>query len=303
MLQVIAGGFTLDDTVLLDDRVVRKAPGGNVLYAGVGTLLAGAKPALLALVGKDYPQENLDALAAAGFVLDGCLRVDTPSLHVWALHEGANQRQLVNWLNSGTNEQMDPRPKHIPPHYFEAEALHIASIPVSSQQALVEEFASRVTTISVDAPHVPLNRAGRERLERVLASVTAFLPSREEVKAIWDLEPSLETCRRLGGFGPEVVAIKMGDDGSWVWSREGGTGWRVPIYQTESVDMTGTGDAYCGAFCGNYARTRDPKNAAVSGTVAASFVVENLGGLHALGTPETAVDARAEEVRECIVDL
>lgn len=69
------------------------------------------------------------------------------------------------------------------------------------------------------------------------------------------------------------------------------------------VDMTGAGDAHCGAFCGNYARTRDPKNAAVSGTVAASFVIENLGGLHALGTPEAAVDARTEEVREHIVNL
>ena len=118
MLQVVAGGFTLDDTVLLDGRVIRRASGGNVLYASVGTKLAGVQPALLSLVGHDYPRENLDVLESAGFDMDGCPRVQTPSLHLWVLHEAPNQRQLVKWLDSGTNEQLDPRPSHIPDHYL-----------------------------------------------------------------------------------------------------------------------------------------------------------------------------------------
>lgn len=298
MLHVVAGGFTLDDTVLLDDRVVRKAAGGNVLYAGVGTKLAGAQPAVLAPVGRDYPQENLDTLEGAGFALDGCPRVQEPALHLWVLQEGPNQRQLVNWLDSGTNEQLDPRPGHVPDHYLHAESLHVASIPVGSQGALVETFAATGRVISLDAPHLPLDRTGREELEGLLASVTVFLPSRQEVGAVWSLEPGLESCRRLAAFGPEVVVMKMGDTGSLVWSREMEQGWHVPIYPTVVIDTTGAGDAFCGAFCATYTRTRDPRAAAVSGTVAASFVIEGFGGLHALDTPPSAVEHRSSDVNK-----
>lgn len=300
MLQVLAGGFTLDDTVLLDDRVVRKAPGGNVLYAGVGALLAGAQPALLALVGHDYPQENLDHLEKAGFVMDGCLRVEAPALHLWVLQEGPNRRQLVNWLDSGTNAQLDPRPRHVPDRYLDAVSIHVASIPIQTQQALIEIFIASERVISADAPHVPLDRSDRERLETMLANVTVFLPSQEEIDIIWSLEPGLDACRRLAAFGPEVVAIKMGDAGALVWSRESRQGWHVPVYPTSSVDVTGAGDAFCGGFCATYARTRDPKAAGVSGTIAASFVIEDLGGLHALGTPIAAVEARFTDVMKRI---
>lgn len=298
MLQVVAGGFTLDDTVLLDDRVVRKAAGGNVLYAGVGTKLAGAHPALLALVGSDYPQENLDTLESAGFSLDGCPHVHEPALHLWVLQEGPNQRQLVNWLDSGTNEQLDPRPVHVPDHYRDADSLHVASIPVNSQGALVETFVASGRVISLDAPHLPLDRSGREQLEGLLASVTIFLPSQQEVDAVWSFEPVLESCRRLAAFGPEVVVIKMGDAGSLVWSREMEQGWHVPIYRTDVVDTTGAGDAFCGAFSATYTQTRDPRASAVSGTVAASFVIEEFGGLHALDSQSTAVERRSGNVNE-----
>ena len=296
MLQVVAGGFTLDDTVLLDGRVVRNAAGGNVLYAGVGTKLAGAQPALLSPVGHDYPQENLDTLETAGFVMDGCPRLSAPALHLWVLQEGPNQRQLVNWLDSGTNERLDPRPKHIPDHYLEAESLHVASIPVDSQVDLVESFAASGRVISVDAPHLPLDGRGREQLERMLASVSVFLPSEDEVDVLWNLGAGLDSCRRLAALGPEVVAIKMGDAGSVVWSREMQKGWRVPVYRTKSIDTTGAGDVFCGAFCATYSRTRNPRAAAVSGTVAASFVVEGIGGLHALDTPSADVERRSEHV-------
>lgn len=303
MLQVVAGGFTLDDTVLLDDRVVRRAPGGNVLYAGVGALLAGVRPALLARIGEDYPAGYLGALDDAGLLLDGCRRVAGPSIHLWVLHEGSNRRQLVPRLDSGTNDRLDPRPEDIPAAYRSAEAVHVAGIPIESQAALVGSLAVDGKVISLDAPHVPLDDGGLHRLERVLAQATIFLPSREELRNIWGLEPGIEACRRLADLGPDVVAIKLGDAGSLVWSKVAGRGWRVPIFPTDTVDMTGAGDAYCGALCATYASTSDARAAAASGTAAASFVVEDFGGLHALRTRPDEFDRRFEDVLERIEEV
>ncbi len=181
--------------------------------------------------------------------------------------------------------------------------MHVASIPIESQALLVGALAVDGRVISLDAPHVPLDDGGLRRLERVLAQTTIFLPSREELSLIWGLEPDIEACRRLADLGPEFVAIKLGDAGSLVWSAIAGRGWRIPIFPTDTVDMTGAGDAYCGALCATYALTSDPRAAAASGTAAASFVVEDFGGLHALRTRPEEFDRRAEDILERIEEV
>ena len=95
-----------------------------------------------------------------------------------------------------------------------------------------------------------------------------------------------------------VLVENFADAGSVVWSREMQKGWRVPVYRTKPIDTTGAGDAFCGAFCATYSRTRDPRAAAVSGTVAASFVIEGFGGLHAIDTPFSAVERRFDDVNQ-----
>lgn len=296
-LQVLVGGFTLDDTVLLNDRVLRKAPGGNALYSAVGARLAGGRPAVVAPAGWDYPQEHLDHMEAAGFDLAGVPRLDARSMHIWALHEGPNRRQLIYWLDSGTNLELDPRPEHVPAGWRAAPGVHIAGIPVPTQEAMAAVFDPSRTVISLDTSYVPGHiELDRERRERLLGRVTAFLPSREEVQAIWGREPSPETCRFLGQFGPEVVAIKLGDVGALVWSARSGQTWHVPAYQVRAVDTTGAGDGFCGGFCTAYARERDPVSATVAGAVSASFVITDFGGLHALKVPLETAQARAAEL-------
>ena len=295
--QVMVGGFTLDDTVLLDNRILRKAPGGNALYSAVGARLAGGRPGLASPVGRDYPQEYLDLMAHAGFDLSGVPRLDTPSMHIWALQEGPNRRQLIYWLDSGRNVDLDPLPEQIPPAWRAAAGVHIAGIPVPTQQAIASVFDRTRTVITLDASYVPGHiELDRERREALLGQVTAFLPSREEVQAIWGRQPSAETCRFLGRFGPEVVAIKLGDEGALVWSARSDQTWHVPACHVQVVDTTGAGDAFCGGFCTVYARNQDPVRATVAGAVSASFVIADFGGIHALEISPATAEARAAEM-------
>lgn len=282
-MQVVTGGFTLDDTVLLDGRILRLAPGGNVLYAGVGAYLAGAQPALVAPVGDDYPQHYLDLLQRHGFDLQGVKRLNGRSIHMWALHEGPNRRQLVYWLDSGTNEEMDPRPEHFPEEYLHASGVHVAALPISTQEAILRLYDPARTVVSLDTVCIPGHiDVARADMERLLGQVTVFLPSQEEVRALWGVDPSPSLCKHLGRLGPRVVAIKLGDSGSMVWDRDSNAIHHIPACDVDAVDTTGAGDAYCGGFCATYANTRHPVLAAVTGTVAASFVITDFGGLHVL---------------------
>ena len=55
--------------------------------------------------------------------------------------------------------------------------------------------------------------------------------------------------------------------------------------------LTGAGDSFCGGFSIGYAKTGDPHQAALYGTVSASFIIEAFGGLHGLNVSR----ARAQE--------
>lgn len=296
-MQVVAGGFTLDDTVLLDGRILRLAPGGNVLYGGVGAHLAGAHTGLVAPVGADYPQGHLDLLQGYGFDLRGVKRLSGPSIHMWALHEGPNRRQLVYWLDSGTNTEMDPRPEHLPDEYLHASGVHVAALPVPTQEAIISQYDPSNTVVSLDTVCIPGHiDVARSEMERVLHGVTAFLPSLEEVRAVWGADPSPSLFKHLGKLGPAVIAVKLGDRGSVVWSRDTDEIHHVPPCDVSPIDTTGVGDAYCGGFCATYAKTHAPVLAAAAGTVAASFVITDFGGLHALQQDRRGFTDRLEEL-------
>jgi len=57
--------------------------------------------------------------------------------------------------------------------------------------------------------------------------------------------------------GPAVVSIRCGRSGSYVWTRESGQVVHIPIVPVETVDVTGAGNAYAGAFASAYGWAKD----------------------------------------------
>lgn len=295
---VVAGGFTLDDTVLLDGTVVRKAPGGNALYAAAGARLWTSGVGLVAPVGTDYPESHLERLRRAGFDLAGVRRLPGPSIHMWALHEPGDRRQLIYQLASGRNDTMDPRPEHIPASYRHARSAHVAALPSETQVAMVASLRPTVPVISLDVVHIPghieLSMVG---IRSLLEQVDLFLPSREEVCALCPTEDPLAAARRLAELGPGVVAIKLGAEGVLGYERRGSRAWQLPSFPCPVRDTTGAGDAFCGAFSAVFGDTGDALEAAIAGVVAASFIIQDFGALHALTATPHAVRERAGQVR------
>jgi sugar/nucleoside kinase (ribokinase family) len=292
------GGFTLDDTVLPTGEVRWAAPGGNALYSAVGARLWNGDVGIVARVGPDYPQAHLERLTTAGFDLSGVHRRPQPSFHVWILHEGDGRRQIVYRLDSGTNDHLDPSPEDIPSHFEAAQGIHICPIRNRSQAALVTHLAKRRVPLFLDLIVIP----GQIELDHSTAlepwrRLRAFLPSLEEVKALYGDLPLAQLVACVQALPSEHFAIKMGHMGSLVSDPNQGNVYRVPAYPARVVDATGAGDAYCGGFMVGLQETGDPIEAAVWGTVAASFVIEDFGALHALDVPSTAANERRRELR------
>jgi ribokinase len=277
------GGFTLDDTVTPDGRVIRAAPGGNALYAAVGARVWTEEVGIVSPVGCDYPQEHLDRLAQAGFNLDGVRRIDEPGFHVWILHEGDGKRQIIYRLDSGDNKTLDPRPEDLPPQIGAADAAHLCPILGASQAALAEALLDRSVPATLDLIVVPDQiDVSRGHDRSIWPGLLALLPSVEEVRALFGDLPLGELIEALRAVGPQTFAVKLGEHGSVVNDPARGRLFHVPAYPAEVTDATGAGDSFCGGFLAGIRELGDPVEAALRGTVSASFVIEDFGALHAL---------------------
>jgi len=130
------------------------------------------------------------------------------------------------------------------------------------------------------------------------------LPSEEEITALFhgrstDLWEMAET---LAGYGCEIIVIKRGDRGQYLFDATTHSRWEIPAYPVQVIDPTGAGDAFCGGFLAGYRRTYDPLQAVLHGNISASLTIEGSGPFYALdaleGLAEARLDALAQSVRK-----
>ena len=277
------GNFTIDDIVLWPSgENWMGQPGGNALFGAIGARIWLDSVGLLARLGCDYPAHRLDEIRARGIRLGLC-PTDARTLHDWALYEADGARQFVNHLNSSHNDEMTLAPDEIPPEHRDGQAFHLAPVPTDQQAALVETLRRPGRLISLD-PHEWWIKGYEGTLERVLAQIDFFLPSRVEARQLYGADDPEQAARALARLGPRVVVIKLGREGSLVYESATGRLTHVPIYPAVALDPTGAGDSYCGGFLAGYLLTQDAVRAAQHGTVSASYVVEAIGAL-ATATP------------------
>ena len=88
-----------------------------------------------------------------------------------------------------------------------------------------------------------------------------------------------DTVRRLRALSADtpVIGLKCGADGCVAHAAGSRDLLLLPAVATRAVDTTGAGDTFCGGALVGYARTRDPLQALLHGSVSASFCVETVG--------------------------
>ena len=293
----VLDNFTIDDVIYHGSSAWWDVPGGNVLYSAAGARTWLSEVGLLARLGRDYPDAHLRTLADSGFVL-GLRRVDRPNIHTWALYEAGASR-FVNHIDSGGHHDMSIRQEEIDESHRRAEAYHLASMPTDIQLDLVRALKRPDNLVSLD-PHVDYLHRGDAALEGILRIVDCFLPSREEARLAYGADRPEEAARSFAAAGPRAVAIKLADEGSLVYDRGAARLVYVPAIDVAVTDVTGAGDAYCGGFLAGMLLTGDPVEAALYGTVSASYTVESRGALGVAIAPAEASRSRLAALRATV---
>jgi ribokinase len=137
-------------------------------------------------------------------------------------------------------------------------------------------------------------------MRTILLGVNAFMPSENELRSLfWGESNDLwEMAQKIAEQGPEIVIIRRGAMGQYVFDRIGGKRYEIPAYPARLMDPTGAGPAFCGGFLAGYARTSDPLMAALHGNVSASLKIEGTGPFSPLDALSGLADARLQSLKE-----
>ena len=112
-------------------------------------------------------------------------------------------------------------------------------------------------------------------LDKILKLVDLLFANEAEIKTLLS-NVGLKDLNSINKLGPRVVVVTRGEKGSAVFSDK--TCFYIPLVKTKEVkDPTGAGDAFVGGFISEYLKSRNIELAALIGSAAASFVVENYG--------------------------
>ncbi|MFZ5818682.1 MAG: carbohydrate kinase family protein [Chloroflexota bacterium] len=302
------------------------APGGSLLYAAGGARIWETEIGLLGRVGEDYPHQWRRDFEARGFdtrglrILPGALDLRAFRVYSDTLEVGFNNpvshfaRRALTFPKALLGYQAPPafqedaRKPHphapavgdIPKDYLEAGAAHLCPMDLASQGQLLAAFkAGAAVTLTLDpAPGYMLPKFLKD-LRALLNGLTAFLPSQEELRALfWGQTNDLwEMAETLGTYGCELVVVKCGARGQLLYDAVGKHRWEVPAYTSRVADPTGAGDAFCGGFLAGYRKNYDPLEAVLYGNVSASLKMEGSGAFYPLEVAPGLAQARLESLR------
>jgi sugar/nucleoside kinase (ribokinase family) len=328
---LIAGNLTRDYIVLPSGEMMLDVPGGNLLYAATGLAVwePTPPPGLVARVGEEYPAEWIADLNNRGFDTRG-VRVlsqpvdlrsfyaysdrttrafDDPVPHFARLglpfpkallgyQSKAAQPDSRSRLSSTSLRQAD-----FLAEFLDATASHICPIDYLTHSLLPAVLRQAgFTLVTLDPSPGYMNPSFRDDLPALVTGLTAFLPSEEELRSLFQgrSEDLWEMAETLASFGCEIIVIKRGERGQLLYDAGARARWEVPSYPSQLVDPTGVGDAFCGGFLAGFRKTFDPLQAVLHGNISASLVIEGRGPFYALDALPGLKQARLEALRQSV---
>jgi len=296
MSLAVFGSVGLDDVETPAGSVQEVVGGSAVYFSLAASLFTGVRVA--ANVGGDFPESAWSVLRSRGADLSG-LQVfsDRPTFRWSGRYEGdMNEAQTLK-----TELNVLAEAPVVPDSFGDARIVFLANMGPDTQLSLIERFGDAV--VFADTMNLWIDTQ-RPALEKLLGLVYGFICNDAEARALTGEQNLIAAGQHLQAMGPDIVVIKKGEHGSFLFTREGRFG--LPAYPTDQVvDPTGAGDSFAGGFLGSLAEhdswsLDELRRSMVYGTVCASLTVESFStsGLEQAGRMH--LDKRFSALRDFV---
>lgn len=250
----------------------------------------------VSVVGGDFPQSELDALAARGVDLDGVQVMKDRKSFFWSgrYHMDMNSRDT---LETQLNVLGDFNPV-VPDSYQDSEFLMLGNLAPAVQLSVIRQLHRKPKLTVLDTMNFWMESAMPD-LEKVLREVDVLLINDSEARQLSAQYSLVRAAREILKMGPRYLVIKKGEHGALLFHEN--HVFVAPALPLEDVfDPTGAGDTFAGGFIGFIARSRNTsfenmKSAVIVGSAMASFCVEKFGTLRMQELDREEVDSRIRQ--------
>lgn len=244
--------------------------------ANVATMAAalGVPTALASFVGPDFPDEFRSLMLNKGVDLDDLVVVEgyeTPT--VWIVSDADHDQ--IAFVYQGPMGVMDEMPLRMEKG-LRSQHVHIMTGRPAYYLRLMAQLKKAGRTIGFDPAQEIHHVWDAERFNQAIRMADMFFGNENEIRTALRYSERSEPGDLLDIV--HTVLMTLGPKGSEIMTRQGRS--KVPaIPGKEVVDTTGCGDAFRAGFYAGLYRGCSPSKAAVMGSAAASFIIEQKGAL------------------------
>lgn len=271
MALLIVGSLALDSVETPVQRNDDILGGSAVFFSHAAGLLYPVR--VVGVVGDDFPEGALEALAGKGVDLSGVERKRGESFRWRGRYSSDFKERETLDTKLGVFAEFDPK---IPEQFRDTEYVFLGNIDPVLQLRVLEQVHSP-KLVACDTMNYWIN-GQRDDLLQLLRRIDVLMVNDTEALELSAELNIYRAARWILERGPRVVVIKLGGYGA-VLVEDGGV-FYVPAYPLEDVsDPTGAGDAFAGGFMAHIARSDDVSHenlrvAMVHGAAMGAFAVE-----------------------------
>ena len=280
-MSLVIVGSVAYDAVKTPHGSVDRMLGGACTYIALSASYF-TKTGVVAVVGDDFAQEDVDLLSSRDIDLQGLER--TPGKTFFWSGEYSDDMNDRTTLATDLNVFADFNPK-LPAPYRAEPYLMLGNIQPALQRSVREQM-NGVRLTGGDTMNYWI-RDYRDELLETIRDWDFLLINDAEARMLSGEYNLRRAANTILAMGPNTVVIKRGEYGAMLFRRD--SYFIVPGYLLEEVfDPTGAGDCFAGGFIGYLAERgcdlrsghvdrRDLSRAVIYGSVMGSFCCEKFG--------------------------
>ena len=272
-MSILVVGSVAFDNIETPFGKAERCLGGSATYFSVAASFF-TDVDLVAVVGDDFSEKDLDIFRGRRVNLDGLERIRGAKTFFWSGEYGYDLN-VAKTRDTQLNVFANFQPK-LSERQRRAHVLFLANIQPELQMNVLEQM-KEPRLVALDTMNLWISTK-RDALEEAFRHVNLVLINEAETRQFTGQTNLIKGARQILSLGPHTIVIKRGEYGVLMITR--GEAFAVPAYPLENVfDPTGAGDTFAGGFLGYLTSRREHsdlelRRAIIFGSVLASFTVE-----------------------------